>query len=612
MFDPRRFTTRIQTSGATLLCVAALSSILAANAAAQSSDAWRALGSGESSPAPAASYSTPEQDWQLANQAKPHANGAASNQSTPQRSNALRQQQPASVAQEPRTFQTPATAAPIAKPQSAAVSHSNPPRQQLGGSAAVASSSAATAPTRQTNAANWQLPNGRPATNNPQPPNYRTASHEAARRANTLSPPLNGAGGGGTPNRQTSKNPPSLWQTINVAFEGEAPTQGAAESLPAPAPSKAMQRPMAHGQPDVEFNEPFQDDSFHPYGAPGCCENGSCPGTDNCNCGDNCQCGDGCEPGCGCGDSCEPGCACGQPDNCHNDEFCIGPGDDESCHTVRIRWPKWQEVMVFGGVQGFKGPYDQNHDSGNFGFHEGFNIGAKIPYAQAGYQFGYRALENQLNGNESPAIDHQAFQQFATAGVFHRSCNGLQGGVVWDNLNDERFNSLGYNQIRSELSLVSCGTHEFGVSATFGLNEHKFVEFDNSTQTLFEIDRFWEASDQYLLFYRLHGCNGGEGRFYAGANQDSEIIVGSDFLLPVGDRFSIQAGFTYLIPDAPNGSEGASKEAWNIGLGLVWHFHNQARKCHQNCYRPLFNVADNGTLIVHERSDSPQIFEVED
>ena len=72
-------------------------------------------------------------------------------------------------------------------------------------------------------------------------------------------------------------------------------------------------------------------------------------------------------------------------------------------------------------------------------------------------------------------------------------------------------------------------------------------------------------------------------------------------LLPVGDRFSVQAGFTYLIPDEPDGAQGASQEAWNIGLGLVWHWHKRARDCHTNCYRPLFNVADNGYLILNDR-----------
>jgi hypothetical protein len=570
--------------------VAALSNFLAVGAAAQSADAWRVFGSAPRPAASASSNSTATQDWQLPNQKKPATNVTPSNQPAAPGANPLRQHQPMNVAREPRTFQAPAAARPMSKPQSAAVSQANLPRQQSSPSAAVATTSGMPAPVRSTSAANWQAPAGQSAINRQQATNFRAPSRQPAHRAYHAA---------------ASGNSPSMWQTINVAFEGEA------ESLPAPPTSKSMRPSTSRPQADIEFSEPFQDDSFQPYGASGGCGNGSC------SCGGNCQCGDSCEPGCGCGcgDACEPGCGCGQG-GCHNEEFCIGPGDDESCHTVRIRWPKWQEVMVFGGVQGFKGPYDQNRDAGNFGFHEGFNIGAKLPYCQSGYQFGYRALQNQLNGNESPAIDHQQFQQFATAGLFHRSCNGLQGGVVWDHLNDERFSSLGYHQIRGELSLISCGTHEFGASATVGLNDRMFSEFefeqDDGDIIVTQTDRFWGPTDQYLLFYRRHGCNGGEGRFYAGANEDAEVIVGSDFLLPLGESFSMQGGFTYLIPDAPSGHAGASKEAWNVGIGLVWHFHNQARKCHKNCYRPLFNVADNGYLILHERSNSAQTFVIDE
>jgi hypothetical protein len=74
-------------------------------------------------------------------------------------------------------------------------------------------------------------------------------------------------------------------------------------------------------------------------------------------------------------------------------------------------------------------------------------------------------------------------------------------------------------------------------------------------------------------------------------------------LLPVHDRWSVQTGFTYLIPDAKNGEDGASEEAWNINLAMVWHWGCAARNSHENPYRPLFNVANNGHLIVDSRED---------
>ncbi|MEX2307824.1 MAG: DUF6666 family protein [Pirellulales bacterium] len=310
---------------------------------------------------------------------------------------------------------------------------------------------------------------------------------------------------------------------------------------------------------------------------------------DQCGCGDACSCGGTCEPGCGCGPGCQCGCAHGHygcDGECSNDCLCIGPGDPESCHSVRIRVPKWQELTVFAGVQGFKGPYDQGRDGGNFGFHEGFNAGFKIPYTFAGYQIGYEAAQSQLNGDENTDDEESHTQHFATFGLFRRAKDGLQFGTAWDILRDQRFEAADFHQLRNEISWMDCGIHEYGFSATVGLNEH---EDDD--------DVLWKARDQYVLFYRVHGQNGGEGRLYGGFTDDSDGILGADMLLPVRDRWSVQTGFTYLMPDARNGEDGASEEAWNINLAMVWHWDCRARKSHANPYRPLFNVANNGYLI---------------
>jgi hypothetical protein len=386
-------------------------------------------------------------------------------------------------------------------------------------------------------------------------------------------------------------------QTSKVVKPQAAQPKRQAENLPMPGEGDyEMNDPVMRfpGGPG-EFADRLGGPSYQPYGEPGYCSDGSC----SLGCSGPC-CGDGCEPGCGCpcGAPCEPGCDCPNG-KCSDDTFCIGPGDDESCHVVKVRWPKWQEVIVFGGVQGFKGPYDRERDSGNFGFNEGFNIGAKVPYCALGYQFGYRAAQSQLNGDKDTGIANGFNQSFITAGLFHRQKEGLNFGVVWDSLIDERTRSENFHQIRSELSIIGGGCHEFGFGATVGTNNHGFPDTENPDTEL-----VYQASDQYVLFYRLHGCAGGSGRIYAGVNKDSDGILGADSLIPIGGCFSFQSGFTYLIPNQKNGTEGATHEAWNIGLGLVWHWDGQARKCFENCYRPLFNVADNGILIVDQQNQN--------
>jgi hypothetical protein len=423
---------------------------------------------------------------------------------------------------------------------------------------------------------------------------------------------------------ENTKLASKLWRTINVAFEGPDQLTTEPENLPLPAQrgSQPQSRVVAPSNPAAMQEEiipspggygPYGpgDDTYFHDGPPGAC-GGEC-GCTECGAG----CGDGmcgCQPGCGCGCDGESGCACeascGCPCGCGAESPCIlacgdnvclmGEGDAEACHTIRIGVPKWQELMILGGVHGFKGPYDQVRDSGNFGFHEGFNAGFKVPFSDLGYQIGYQAVHSQLHGDKDTGISDPHTQQFVTVGMFRRARNGIQLGIAWDMLRDERFSAIDFHQLRGELSLIDRGCHEFGLAIAAHLNEHEvFPADEDNGSTLFQ------ATDQYLLFYRFHGNRGGEGRVYGGFNDDEDAIIGADLLIPIQDRWSLATGFTYLIPEEDAGEDGAAHEAWNIGISLIWHWDSRARKCHSNCYRPLFNVADNGYMIIDERPGAP-------
>jgi hypothetical protein len=387
--------------------------------------------------------------------------------------------------------------------------------------------------------------------------------------------------------RSPRKSSPSLWDTITVAFEGAEQLTAGPDDLPLPRQSEKS-LVDSHGEYSEEIPAPHDPNGYYLPGE---------EAADPC-CGDAC-CGDGgCEPGCGCGGecSCEPGCGRANGSCGSEDLFCIGSEDSESCHSVRIRVPKWQEFTVFGGVHGFKGPYDQARDSGNFGFHEGFNIGFKVPNTTAGYQIGYQAVHSQLNGDTDTNIADPHTQQFFTAGFYQRAKDGVQFGIAWDMLRDERFGAVDFHQLRGELSMIERGCHEIGLAAAMHLNDLEVFPADEDDPTV-----LFQPSDQYLLFYRLHGPRGGEGRVYGGFNDDDDGIIGADMMVPLSDRWSLATGFTYLIPAEHAGQEGASQEAWNISTALVWHWDCRARRSHSSCYRPLFNVADNGYLIIDER-----------
>ena len=182
--------------------------------------------------------------------------------------------------------------------------------------------------------------------------------------------------------------PPSIWHAINVAFQTEVPRQNDQPSRcrhPAAANWTPSSRSCASSMAPASSS-----DRINPMASPAG-PTAAAAKTDSCPCGDG-------GPGCGCGGSVRT--------RLWRAELRLQwrlqprsvlhrPRRRRVVPHVRIRWPKWQEVMVFGGVQGFTSPYDQNRDSGNFGFNEGFNIGAKVPYAALGYQFGYRATQRR-------------------------------------------------------------------------------------------------------------------------------------------------------------------------------------------------------------------------
>ncbi|MCC6494586.1 MAG: hypothetical protein IT424_16365 [Pirellulales bacterium] len=293
------------------------------------------------------------------------------------------------------------------------------------------------------------------------------------------------------------------------------------------------------------------------------------------------------EPTCGCGDFGCDGVGCGS---------CVGmPGPDYWCFPVCL--PRFKELSVWGGVHGFKGPRDAadfgGPSDGNFGFQEGVNLGGRAPFVgllfpQLSYQLGYQAVQSQLSGNSAPSTQDRS-QNFVTAGLFRRVPAGLQFGAVWDYQDDDFLGTHDFQQVRYELSIKSQRGHEIG----FWGATHANTERIGGTE--------FQTVDQYNLFYRSSFRQAGEMRFWGGATNDGEGIFGADAYVPFSNRWSLQTGFNYLIPDEDSGATAAREESWNIFTNLVWHFGNTARASRTNPHRPLFQTADNGYMFIDAR-----------
>ncbi|MGL4514558.1 MAG: DUF6666 family protein [Lacipirellulaceae bacterium] len=332
------------------------------------------------------------------------------------------------------------------------------------------------------------------------------------------------------------------------------------------------------------------------------CEMGGC-GDPTCGdplcgepvCGDV-VCGDAVwgDPACGCGDvgcggECEPSCACSGDCTCGLRS--LGGCAERGAIPIVLWVPPIHELTLHGGVHAFKGALDNDRDRGNFGFHEGVNAGGRmawLPWWGLGYQLGYQATHNQLHGDTATASSESHTQQFVTGGLFHRKPVGLQYGVVYDWMQDERQGTADFGQVRGLLSIRGPRAGEFGFTFTHGTN----------TQRLRGAD--YEALDQYLLFYRAHGPQGGDFRLMAGLDEESRGVLGADASLPLNNRWSIDTGFRYLIADNSVSGSGGAEEAWNLGINLVWHYGKRAKTSFRSPFRPMFGVADNGSMIVDD------------
>ena len=81
--------------------------------------------------------------------------------------------------------------------------------------------------------------------------------------------------------------------------------------------------------------------------------------------------------------------------------------------------------------------------------------------------------------------------------------------------------------------------------------------------------------------------------------------IGSLLRAPLSRLFAMEGTFTYLVPGQTRSiditgsgvTSNFSPAAWNVGLNLVYYPAGRSRRGLASPYRPLFEVADNGSMI---------------
>ena len=129
-----------------------------------------------------------------------------------------------------------------------------------------------------------------------------------------------------------------------------------------------------------------------------------------------------------------------------------------------------------------------------------------------------------------------------------------------------------------------------------GTNDDESSTFlTDDTGTVVEGTVLFEAVNQTRAFYRREIGLAGNWEVFLGGTSQKDTVFGCLINAPLSDPIVLNAGVTYIDPNSDEGND-LTHEAWNLSLGFTYR-PGGSRGCGRYC-RPLFQVADNGTLAI--------------
>jgi len=268
-------------------------------------------------------------------------------------------------------------------------------------------------------------------------------------------------------------------------------------------------------------------------------------------------------------------------------------------------WRWYRDFTASAGITGFTNATDFGLN-GNFGTNEYLNWA--MPFWNAfgiGWQVGWRGVQSNFRPatieiGTNTLTKNARDQNFLTTGFFTRAFEGrgMQGGIVYDYLHDSWFENTDLAQLRYELSYV-WGYHEWGFWGASNITDQIGL-FGNRTNT-----GVADTLSLYTGFYRLQFGDANEWKVWAGGTSEADGIIGTLVRAPMHKSLALEGTFTYVIPgrnqvvDLERGGSVTtfSPSAWNVSVNVVWYPAARSRRSLASPYRPLFEVADNGSLI---------------
>ena len=293
-------------------------------------------------------------------------------------------------------------------------------------------------------------------------------------------------------------------------------------------------------------------------------------------------------------------------------ELSICTHDGRICRWLRqfgrpyYGWRWYRDFTASAGVTSFTNPTDLGIN-GNYGTNEALNWA--MPFWNAfgvGWQLGVRGTQTNftpttVNLGGTTISKNARDQQFLTTGLFTRAFEGrgMQGGVAYDYMHDSWFEDNDLAQLRYEMSYV-WGYHEFGFWGASNVADEVGI-FGHRTPT----PGVASTQSLYTGFYRVQFGDANELKVWGGGTSEQDGIVGALVRAPLHRSLAVESTFTYVIPNRSNtisfGTAGDqvsfSPSAWNLAINLVWYPAARSRRGLASPYRPLFEVADNGSMI---------------
>lgn len=298
-------------------------------------------------------------------------------------------------------------------------------------------------------------------------------------------------------------------------------------------------------------------------------------------------------------DSCAAGCVtddCGYEDcgygGCAQYGWC-GCGLFPSLYAVL------QNAEAEAGVFAFKDPLGIGNDN-SFGVDIGLNwsMPQRILFglnAQTGGRFTQTGKEEYF----VDGIDDSSRSQFFwTAGLFYRNpADVWQFGAVYDLLRDESCWTYTIGQVRTEISRRCSETTDIGFRGAFAMDDELLNFWADNDHYSGEIS----VNSYYTGFIRHTFVTGAEGMLYGGATEESEGLIGGHLEVPVTNHSSLRNSFVYVFP---NSKENRYLDnSWSVNLTWVVYFGGNSRAGMVNPLRPLFEVADNTSLLQRAKAN---------